>query len=150
MANRQRYVAFSASSGFSMHDVCAFLRFEHVSLVRFEQRFQRVRVCHDLFHINQQLVANTESCGVANADLFSSGIQRRQRKRVLKHNDPGFYGLVGVGGQLLGVVGELPAVGFALEVLFPTQDIFVNENGVLIFVAGIGVRLDFGLFFIRC
>ena len=50
-----------------------------------------------------------EGRGVANADLFSGRIQRCQGKRILQHNDPGFHGLMGFGGQLLAVVGELLA-----------------------------------------
>ena len=68
---------------------------------------------------------------MANANLFSSGIQRRQRKRVFRHNNPRFHGLVGVGGQLLGVVGELPAAGFALEALLPTQNPLALDDPIV-------------------
>ena len=100
-------------------------------------------------HIDQQLMAHTEGCCVANANLFSSGIQRRQRKRVFQHNNPRFHGLVGVGGQLLGVVGELPAAGFALEALLPTQNPLANENGILVAAARTGIRLNLGQLLIQ-
>ena len=104
---------------------------------------------YDFVHIDQQLMAHTEGCCVANANLFSSGIQRRQRKRVFQHNNPRFHGLVGVGGQLLGVVGELPAAGFALEALLPTQNPLANENGILVAAARTGIRLNLGQLLIQ-
>ena len=57
--------------------------------------------------------------------------------------------LVGVGGQLPGVVGELPAAGFALEALLPTQNPLANEDGILVAAARTGIRLNLGQLLIQ-
>lgn len=81
MANRQRRGAFSASLEISIHDVWVFLRFEHVSLVRFEQRFQRVR----LWRIRKAVEWQTP--------IFSAVESNDARESVsLKYNDSRFMG----------------------------------------------------------
>ena len=52
--------------------------------------------------------------------------------------------LVEVGVQLPGVVGELPAAGFAPEALLPTQHPLANEDGILVAAARTGIRLNLG------
>ena len=51
---------------------------------------------------------------------------------------------MGVGGQLLGVVGKLPAAGLALEALPPTLDALADKCRILISTARADIRLNLG------
>ena len=51
---------------------------------------------------------------------------------------------MGVGGQLLAVVGELPAEGLALESLLSALNALADKHRVLVSAARAGVRLNLG------
>ena len=118
-------------SGLPVRNFRALLRLNHVSFIRLDQGLQGSGACYDFFDVHQQLVAHMEGRGVANADLFSGRIQRCQRKRIFQYNNPGLHGLMGVGGHLLAVVGELLATGLALEPLFSTLDAFADKHRIM-------------------
>lgn len=51
---------------------------------------------------------------------------------------------MGIGGQLLGVVGKFLAAGLALEALFPAWDSLADEYRILISTAWANVWLNLG------
>ena len=51
---------------------------------------------------------------------------------------------MGVGGQLLAVVGELPAAGLALEALLSALDALADKRRIMVSAARTGARLNLG------